>query len=488
MALDKLPLLYPQIALSIGVIAVLLSSIVKSGDQVKRSLYTGLFFLSVAAVLALWFNDNGAVADMLQIDEFSRFFLILAAMVSALALILASASLELARERFPEFTALLLTICVGISLMAATRDLLFAYLAFEMVSLSSYVLTGFKRNHAASHEAALKYVIYGGVASGIMVFGISLLYGLTGSTGFTAISQALTENGVVLSAGKVGLLSALVAFVMILSGLFFKIAAVPFHMWSPDVYQGAPTPFTAFLSVAPKAAGFALLLRFLLALLPQAGPELRGSVLAIIGLISAITMTLGNLTAIHQTNVKRLLAFSSIAHAGYLLMGVVLLDQAGAAAVLLYLGIYLLMNLGAFAAVQIVADKLKSEEVTSFKGLGVRSPLLAVLLSVYLFSLAGIPPLAGFIGKFYLFAALLHNGGFWYVTLAVVGILNSVVALFYYSRIIMEMYMKEEEGAGTGWRTPLAPVLIVLAVPIVILGVYWSPLQHWAVAAAAALR
>ncbi len=488
MALNQLPLLYPQMVLVIGVLAVLLLNVAKSGDRVKRSLFIGLFFLLTAAVLALFGNDNGAMADMVQTDGFSRFFLLLAIVVCALVLILASASDELARERFPEFTALLMTICIGISVMAATRDLLFAYLAVEMVSYSSYVLTGFKRNHPLSHEAALKYVIFGGVASGIMVFGISLLYGLTGSTGFTAIGQALTDNGDVLTAGKSGLLAALIAFVMILSGLCFKIAAVPFHMWSPDVYQGAPTPFTGFLSVAPKAAGFALLLRFLLAILPQSGAELRESILAMIGLISAITMTLGNLTAIHQTNVKRLLAYSSIAHAGYLLMGVALLDQLGSAAVILYLGIYLFMNLGAFAAVQIVADRLNSEEIASYKGLGVTSPLLAVLLSVYLFSLAGIPPLAGFIGKFYLFAALLHNGGYWYVVLAVVGILNSVVALFYYSRIIMEMYMKKAEGAPLAGTRPLAPILILLAVPIFILGLYWSPLQAWANLAAAALK
>ncbi len=489
MAMDKLPYLYPYLALTAGVLLVLLVGIGKGADRVKQTLIVAGLFLLAAALLSLLPQGPAAIGDMMQFDGFSQFFLWLAIIATALVLILASQSAELARARFTEFAAILLTICVGIALMASTRDLLFAYLAMEMVSLSSYALTGFKRNNIFSHEAALKYVIYGGVASGVMVFGISLLYGIAGSTSFTAIASALGEQGAVAQAGKAGLLSAIISLTMILTGLCFKIAAVPFHMWSPDVYQGAPTPFTGYLSVAPKAAGFALLLRFLMALLPHAAADVKGSMLAIIGLISAVTMTLGNMTAIHQSNIKRLLAFSSIAHAGYMLMGVVLLDEAGSGAVLLYLGIYLVMNLGAFAAVQIMADKFNSEEISTYRGLGVRSPLLAVLLSVYLFSLAGLPPLAGFIGKFYLFAALLNNGGYWYIALAVVGILNSVVGLFYYARIMMEMYMKIDEAEPAHvWKTSLAPLLVALVLPIFILGVYWVPLQNWAYAAVAALK
>jgi NADH-quinone oxidoreductase subunit N len=499
MALEQLPYLYPLLALTAGVVAVLLAGMGKAADPVKRSLVVALLFLAAAAALALlpqgtaqpalYHQTESGTGGLLQFDGFSRFFLWLAMLATALVLILAAQSAELSRRRFPEFTALLLTICIGISLMAATRNLLMAYLAMEMVSLSSYVLTGFKRANLFSHEAALKYVIYGGVASGVMVFGISLLYGLTGSTSFTAIAAALGQGGPVLAAGKAGMLGAIISLIMILTGLCFKIAAVPFHMWSPDVYQGAPTPFTGFLSVAPKAAGFALLLRFLMAILPQAGAELKESMLLILGLISAFTMTLGNLTAINQSNIKRLLAFSSIAHAGYMLMGVVLIDQVGAGAVLLYLGIYLFMNLGAFAVVQIVADKLGSEEISAYKGLGYKAPLLGVLLSVYLFSLAGLPPLAGFIGKFFLFAALIKNGGFWYMALAVVGILNSIVGLFYYTRVMREMYMRgNDEAPAATWSTGLAPLLVVLALPIFILGLYWVPLQNWALAAVQALK
>ncbi len=487
MALAQLPLLYPLLALTAGVIMVLLTSMGPARGRLARTLIVALLFLALAALLALLVPQDGAIGDLLQMDAFSRFFLWLAMIAAALVLILAAQSAELARDRFPEFAALLLTIVIGISLMAAARNLLMAYLAMEMVSYASYILTGFKRANLFSHEAALKYVIFGGVASGVMLFGISLLYGLTGSTGYNAIAAALTQSGPVLAAGKTGMLGAVIALVMILTGLGFKTAAVPFHMWSPDVYQGAPTPFTGFLSVAPKAAGFALMLRFFTALLPQAGPDLRTLLLILLGMISAITMTLGNLTAIHQSNIKRLLAYSSIAHAGYMLMGVALIDQIGAGAVLLYLGIYLVMNLGAFAAVQIVADKLGSEEIADYRGLGYRAPLLGFVLSVYLFSLAGLPPLAGFIGKFFLFAALIHNSGFWYIALAFIGILNSVVGLFYYTRIMREMYMGSHEEAPR-WRIALAPLLVILVLPVFVLGLYWVPLQNWAQAAVQALQ
>jgi NADH-quinone oxidoreductase subunit N len=373
-----------------------------------------------------------------------------------------------------------LTIVIGISLMAAAEDLIVAYLGMETVSLASYILTGFKQTHRSSHEAALKYVIFGGVASGIMVFGMSLLYGLAGTTSFSGIALILADSSSILQAGAgmVTPLAIVVALFMVFTGIFFKIAAVPFHMWCPDVYQGAPTPFTGFLSVAPKAAGFALLLRFVSILLPQANADLQTSLLAILGLISAVTMTLGNFSAINQMNVKRLLAYSSIAHAGYLLMGVTVLDQSGYAAILLYLSIYLFMNLGAFAVVQIIADATGSEDISAFKGLGYRMPAAAIALGVFLFSLAGIPPLAGFIGKFYLFAALIKAGGFWYVVLALVGILNSVVALFYYARILREMYLR-----GMDLESPLkmnlihTGILAVTALAMIVFGLYWEPLR-----------
>ena len=482
MTFDQIMLISPQIILSIGIMAVLMLGILWKNPEVARK-YTALIsilFLLFTVLVSVVMHETGDISNLLRFDTFTRFFLLFALCCAVLTIILASQSREISARRFPEFTALLLTIVIGISLMAAAEDLLMAYLAMEMVSLSSYILTGFKKTHRISHEAALKYVIFGGVASGIMVFGMSLLYGLAGTTSFSGIAKIFLDSGSVVNAGSetVILLATIVALIMVFTGIFFKIAAVPFHMWCPDVYQGAPTPFTGFLSVAPKAAGFAFMLRFVSILLPQANEELKTALLAILGLISAATMTLGNFTAINQMNVKRLLAYSSIAHAGYLLMGVTVLDQVGFNAVVLYLAIYLFMNLGAFAVVQIVADTLGSEDISAFRGLGYRMPLAAVSLGVFLFSLAGIPPLAGFIGKFYLFAALIKEGGFWYILLAMIGILNSVVALFYYTRILKEMYLR-----GLEIESPLqlnwvhSGILTVAMAAMIFLGLYWEPLS-----------
>ena len=488
---DQFILFYPQVVLSVGILVILLYGIIpKKPDLLKKQIAVlGIIFLILTVVVSILISQTGSIQDLYKFDTFTRFFLLFAVFSASITILLSSQSQEIPGRRFPEYVALLLTIVIGISLMAAAEDLLMAYLAMEMVSLSSYILTGFKKTHRISHEAALKYVIFGGVASGIMIFGMSLLYGLAGTTSYTGVAAILTDSNVILQNGSVGLLAAVVALIMVFTGICFKIAAVPFHMWCPDVYQGAPTPFTGFLSVAPKAAGFALLLRFVSVLLPQANGELRTSLLAIFGLISAVTMTLGNFTAIHQMNVKRLLAYSSIAHAGYLLMGVTVLDKSGYDAILLYLSIYLFMNLGAFAVVQIVADAVGSEDITAFKGLGYRLPVAALTLGVFLFSLAGIPPFAGFIGKFYLFAAIIKEGGFWYILLAIIGILNSVVALFYYVRILREMYlrgMEIEDSLKSNWINQ--SVLVVAAIAVLGLGLYWEPLRNLVSGAADALR
>jgi NADH-quinone oxidoreductase subunit N len=482
MPVTQVQLIYAQIILSMGILIILLAGIIwKNPETVKRLIsVSSLFFLILATIVSVSLDRAGVINDLFNFDSFARFFLLFALCSAGFTIILASQSQEISVRRFPEFAALLLTIVIGISLLAAAEDLIMAYLGLETISLASYVLTGFKKTHRLSHEAALKYIIFGGVASGIMVFGMSLLYGLAGTTAFSAVAGILSDSNSVLTAGPdtVSLLTIIVALIMVFTGIFFKIAAVPFHMWCPDVYQGAPTPFTGFLSVAPKAAGFALLVRFISVILPQASADLRTSLLAILGLISAVTMTLGNFTAINQMNVKRLLAYSSIAHAGYLLMGITVLDGTGYHAILLYLAIYLFMNLGAFAVVQIVADATGAEDISAFKGLGYRMPMAAIALGIFLFSLAGIPPLAGFIGKFYLFAALIKEGGFWYILLALIGILNSVVALFYYARILREMYLR-----GMDLTSPLKSnwlqtgILTVTSLILIVFGLYWEPLR-----------
>jgi NADH-quinone oxidoreductase subunit N len=483
MPVQQILLIYPQIVLSIGILVILLFGLARKNPESMQKQITvlSIILLVLTTIISISVKSTGVIENLFCFDMFTRFFLLFAVCSAGLTIILASQSNEIAARRFPEFAALLLTIVIGISLMAAAEDLIVAYLSMEMVSLSSYILTGFKKTHRSSHEAALKYVIFGGVASGIMIFGMSLLYGLAGTTSYSGIALILSDSSAILNAGSdsVTLLTIVVPLFMVFTGIFFKIAAVPFHMWCPDVYQGAPTPFTGFLSVAPKAAGFAFLLRFVSILLPLAHTELKTSLLAILGLISAVTMTLGNFSAINQMNVKRLLAYSSIAHAGYLLMGVTVLDQSGYNAILLYLSIYLFMNMGAFAVVQIIADTTGSEDISAFRGLGYRMPVAALAMGVFLFSLAGIPPLAGFIGKFYLFAALIKAGGFWYIVLALVGILNSVVALFYYARILREMYL-----SGMDLESPLkldwiqTGLLTVVALAMIVFGLYWEPLRN----------
>ncbi len=481
----------PNLVLVCGVLFMLVAGARKTRSRQAHYVIglIGLIVIGIATLATVRLPEFSRIGTLFVFDGFTRFFLLFALLSTAVSLILSSQSLEISKNRFAEFSALLLTLCTGIALMASATDLLMAYLAMETVSLSSYVLTGFRRSHPLSHEAALKYVIYGGVASGIMIFGMSMLYGFAGTTQFSELAAILKVDGFIVQTGSIGSLGIIVAMMFVFTGFCFKIAAVPFHMWCPDVYQGAPTPFTGFLSVAPKAAGFALLLRFLSELFYSSDVSIKTPILAIIGLISAVTMTLGNLTALHQMNVKRLLAYSSIAHAGYILMGVVVLDLYGSSAVLIYLAVYLFMNLGAFAVVQSVADSEGSEDITAFRGLGYRSPFLAVSMGIFLFSLAGLPPLAGFIGKFYLFAALIRTNAFWLVVLAVIGIVNSLIALFYYVRIIREMFLTQPDNkaALVVARANLS-LIGLLVVPTVVFGIYWEPLRRIVKAAAAALN
>jgi NADH-quinone oxidoreductase subunit N len=345
-----------------------------------------------------------------------------------------------------------------------------------MVSIMSYILSGFKRRNRQSSEASLKYVIYGGVASGVMLYGMSLLYGLAGSTSFSVIRSAIAATP---SSAPV----VIVAVVLCLAGFGYKIASVPFHMWCPDVYQGAPTPVTAFLSVGPKAAGFALLIRFFGGIpdVIGTGTDVLTPWPILLGTIAAATMTLGNLTALVQTNLKRLFAYSSIAHAGYLLLGLCAGGTEGNRAILIYLITYLFMNVGAFVVIIGLSEAGVGEEIDDYKGLGKRAPMVALVMAMFLFSLTGLPPFAGFFGKFYLFYALLAKGGTTMVTLAVVGILNSAVSLYYYARVLKAMYFDAlPEGKGEV-RVPAIHrgMLYAMAVPTLFLIAVWTPLVNY---------
>jgi NADH-quinone oxidoreductase subunit N len=427
-------------------------------------------------------------SGLLTTDSLATVFRALVIFATALGVFLSLGSPSLPVARRNEYYGLLMVLALGMCLLAGANHLLMIYVALETVSLISYVLAGFDDRTQRSSEAGLKYVLFGGVASGIMLFGMSLIYGLFGTLTLPDLYLVLSRDGAL---QPIEQWAALLGFVFVLVGFGYKIAAVPFHMWCPDVYEGAPTPFTALLSVGPKAAGFAVLLRFSsLFWQTDAGANLGSAVpwVLIVGIVSAATMTLGNFAAIPQNNLKRLLAYSSIAHAGYILMGVAVGKSDGTSAAVLYLVVYLLMNLGAFAVVSAVDRAAGSEDIKVYYGLGRKAPVLALVMAVFLFSLTGLPPTAGFIGKLYLFAALIKNGGFWFVMLAVVGIINSVVSLYFYARVLRAMYLEKPSDVSTHYsqKNPAAVLAVVLAVPVLILGIFWQPLAtlaSWSVGA-----
>ena len=477
-----------ELAITATIIVVLVMDLILRAHP-RRRLFLGCVSALGLVVAALLIPsvpeaapDAGSLfGGMLAHDGFALFFKGLFVVAALLGVGFGALSSEITKERFGEYLILILCLTLGLALLVSAQNLLMIFLAIELVSLPSYILTGFRRGDRRSSEAALKYVVYGAAASGLMLYGFSLVYGLTGTLALADIGPALfaaaADGGI---AAQVGVT---MAALLSIAGFGFKVAAVPFHMWCPDVYEGAPTPFVAFLSVAPKAAGIAALLRFFFVgfgvqetfMAPGAFPWP-----AIIGLMAVATMTIGNLAALHQENVKRLLAYSSIAHAGYLLMGLAVGTPEAMRAVMLYLPIYLLMNMGAFLAVMAVRARTGSESVTAFKGLGATCPLIAVPLTVFLFSLVGIPPFAGFIAKFYLFLAVLQTGLPFFYVLAVIAVVNTAISLFYYARIARAMFLEQPAEGAVERSEQLdlasAGLLAVLAVPTLILGVYWAPL------------
>lgn len=412
----------------------------------KKGLYPAIAFLGLALMLAANSSLIGRepahfFSGMVTFDAMGHFFKYIFGIAGLLGIVLSNKSPEVERADQPSYYTLTIALVLGMMLLATSNHLLMIYLSLEMVSVLSYILTGSVRGVRRSSEAALKYVIYGGVASGIMAYGISLLYGLTGTMNLVEIAAFLKANAV----SRPVLFTALL---MMMAGFGYKIAAVPFQMWCPDVYEGAPTPFTALLSVGPKAAGFAILIRFFLTAMSQSGENGFTAIKTVgwpemITILSIATMTVGNLTALMQTNLKRLLAYSSIAHAGYMLMGFAALNQESLTAILFYLVVYLIMNIGAFLVVIVIADQTGNEDLAGYKGLGRRGGLglfLALTMSIFLFSLTGLPPLAGFTGKFYLFGAVVRSGLY---GLAIAGVLNSVVSLYYYVRVVKVMFFDD---------------------------------------------
>lgn len=402
---------------------------------------------AAAAVLAGWGQGAVLFGGMLVADPFARYFTLLFLLVAGLTLLIGLVYLPRTGIDHGEHAALILFATLGMMIMGASRDLMTIFLGLETLSVSLYVLAGLQRERLESNESALKYLLLGAFASGFLLYGIALLYGATGSTNLGRIALALqgrTESPVLLGLG-VGLL---------IVGFGFKVASVPFHMWAPDVYEGAPTSVTAFMITGTKAAAFAALLRILLAALP----ELRTGWAPVLWLLAALSMTVGNLAALTQPNLKRMLAYSSIAHAGYILVALVAGTPAGGAGLLFYLAAYACMNLGAFAVIVALSrgdgERLAVEQ---YAGLGLRHPALGAAMALFMFSLAGVPPTGGFMGKLYVFGAAIQAD---YVGLAVLGVLNSVVSAFYYLRVTVVMYMTPPDPATPG-AEPLPPALLL---------------------------
>ena len=444
--------------------------------------------LYLSASLSGW--GEGWIFDrMLIVDGFAIFFKVLLGLAAVAVIWMSLESKEIRGNYEGEYYGLLLCGALAMFTMASAANLLMAYLSLEFLSLVSYILTGYARHSRRSGEAALKYLIYGGVASGAMIYGMSWIFGLAGSLDYARINEALFASD------PGNRMAIFVALVLIFAGVGYKIAAVPFHMWAPDAYEGAPIPVTTFLAVGSKAAGFALAIRLFFPALSQVGDGGEWAYLEgvawpqLLLVVSMVTMTLGNLAALNQQNVKRLLAYSSIAHAGYVLMGFVVLTDEGLRAMLFYLIAYYLMNLGAFLVVMLVADATGREDLEGYRGLAWRGGVFpAVAMSIFLFSLTGLPPFVGFIGKFYLFAAVVKEQ---FYVLALVGILNSVVSLYYYARIVRTMFLDfpvpgdptVEIGPSGGWVDRLVGVpglTGLLAILTCLFGVYWAPLIDFA--------
>ncbi len=469
---------WPEIILVITAIVVISLDLIfrsKDSNRLKWWAFTGV-------VVTLWIliSDYGQPVNSLFIrqiafDTYGTFFKQLILIATGFSLLVIPRTKEFENYRMGEFYALMIIMVFGMFLLVSAIDLVMVYLALEIVSITSFILAGYLKLDKQSNEAALKYVIYGAFSSGLMLFGFSLLYGITGHTNIHDIAAAL------LQVDGSAQFALMVSFLLIFAGFGYKISAVPFHFWTPDVYQGAPTPVTAFLSVAPKAAGFGVLIRFFSTI--YVSLNINGMTpipwTTVIGLLSVVTMTLGNLVAMQQQSVKRMLAYSTIAHAGYMMMGIPILLQDGYFGIMIYLVMYMFMNLGAFFVVVVVQNRFGSDSIDTFKELGWKMPFVGVVMTIFMLSLTGLPPTAGFIGKFYLFAAVIKAGPHFY-WLAFIGILNSVVSLYYYLRIVKVMFLRGEKAEQLELPSKtLTALLVCLAVPAIILGIYWAPVADW---------
>jgi len=455
----------PPLVLSFfGMVLLLINAFLPRGKSAPAAWISFIGIVVTGIVTVLGWTSLGTppllgFAGHVALDNYATFFNVTFLVAAGLTILMSDDYLQ--REGYPigEYYTLILFSTVGAMFMASGIDLMTIFLGLEILSISLYVLAGLFRGQLKSNEAGMKYFLLGAFSTGFLLYGIALIYGVTGSTQLAEIQEALTAHP-----AMIGNPMAIAGLILLSIGFLFKIAAAPFHMWAPDVYQGAPTPITAFMSAGPKAAAFAAFVRVLILGLDKLQTDWTG----MLWVLAILTMIVGNVIAIYQTDIKRMLAYSSIAHAGYALVGLVAYNAIGISGILFYMLAYTFMNLGAFG-VLVLAGKKGEENLTleGFSGFGFKRPFLGVAMTIFLISLMGIPPTAGFSGKFYIFAGAVQSG---YIGLAIIGVLNSAVSLYYYLRIIVYMYFKAPEE-DYSWVT-MSPG-VVISIVIAVIGVLY---------------
>ncbi|MGX1107382.1 MULTISPECIES: NADH-quinone oxidoreductase subunit NuoN [Bradyrhizobium] len=463
----------PELVLAVGAMVLLMIGAYRGQGTTRLVTALAICLLVLTGVLELWLPAGKLVTfgGSFIVDDFARFLKVLALIASAATLILSTEYLSQPSSRNFEFSILVLLSTLGMMVLISAGDLISLYLGLELMSLALYVVAASQRDNAKSSEAGLKYFVLGALSSGMLLYGASLIYGFTGTVSFAGIAAAATT-------GSIGIVFGLV---FLLAGLCFKVSAVPFHMWTPDVYEGAPTPVTAFFASAPKVAALAVFTRATLTAFPGIATQWQ----QILVFVAIASMALGSFAAIGQTNIKRLMAYSSIGHMGFALVGLASGTVEGAQGVLIYIAIYVAMTLGSFSIILAMKRNGQAlEQISDFAGLSRTNPLLAFIFAMLLFSLAGVPPLAGFFGKWYVFVAAIKANLF---TLAVIGVLTSVVGAFYYLSIVKVMYFDQPLGKLDPVRVELRTVLAVAGIFNIFFFAYPGPLVSVATAAAKSL-